>query len=259
MKLKYEVPIKEGSSVSLSTGSTSTKIDRDIKLSFQTDSDKVLTRIVVEISNRNIKYDPKDYILTEYPELDDQLFRVITYISNSIYIQTTIDALDPHNSQHYSPELIPESPQEEEELATKKKGIKGSLKIINNIEGNFSIKELTLKRPHTEPVAHYANALRTVSLLQKYEQFYKVIECFYGYKGGSDFVEAVSKHALQHDKTYDKARIEAFKKLRVQLVHPKPWGKLAHLSPEDLEAFRNVKAYLKSIQKLAKLLLDNPP
>ena len=259
MKLKYEVPIKEGSSVSLSTGSASTKIDSDIKLTFETDRNKVLTRIVIEVSNQKIKYDQQDLILTEYPELDDQLFRIITYISNSIYIQTTIDALEPHNSQNYSPELLPESPQEEEELATQKKRITVSLTIINNIEGDFRIKELTLKWPYTKPVAHYANALRTASLLQKYEQFYKVIEYFFGNKRGQDFDKAVSKHASQHDITYDEARIGAFRKLRVQLVHPNPLGKLVHLSPEDLEAFRKVEAYLKPIQKLARLLLDNPP
>ena len=95
-------------------------------------------------------------------------------------------------------------------------------------------------------------------MLQKYEQFYKVIECFFGNKRGDKFDRAVSKHASQHDKTYTEAKIDAFRNLRVQIVHPKPRKKL-HLSPEDIEAFRKVEAHLLSIQRLAKLLLDNPP
>lgn len=258
MKLKYKILLKEGASVSFSTGSESIRIDNDINLAFETDSNKVLSRIVIEVSNQQIKYDQQGLILTEYSEINDRLFPIITYISNSIYTQTTIDALDPHNKQNYSAELFPETPQEQEELETRKKSVERCLAYSWNIEGYFQIKEFKSKLPHTTPVAHYANALRTVSLLQKYEQFYKVIECFFGDKRGDEFDRAVSKHVLQHDKMYAKAKIKAFRELRVQLVHPKLSNEL-HLSSENPEAFRKVEAHLLSIQRLAKLLLDNPP
>jgi hypothetical protein len=258
MKLKYGIPVKEGSSVTFSSPTTLIEIDPDTKLTFETDSNRVLTKIVIEISNQKIKYDQDGCIITKYQELDDELFRIITYISNSIYIQTTIDAIDTHKDENYSPEPFPETFEEKQEFATKKKIVTRSIKFAYNVQGSFNIKEFTLKLSCTEPVAHYANAIRTVSLLQKYEQFYKVIECFFGDKLGDKFDKAVSSHAYQYDKMYDDAKIKELRELRIRLVHPKP-RKLKHLSPEDFQAFHEVEKNLNTINKLAKLLLDNAP
>lgn len=219
---------------------------------------KQLENIIIDLKNRPLIKDDGDNILSSYPEIDAAAFNMAVFLANSIFSQTCIDAFDPFSILTSSPELIPES-AEEEIIINEKKVMKYiGLTMSRNILGKFDPQSYVSKFDISIAIAHFANAWRSRNPFQKFECFFKVIE--YILKKGKNekaevFDERVSRYAVGLDSSFTIDVIKNLRQIRNRCVHS---NKTTHLSPDDLDSFYMVRSEVKTIERLAKLLIENP-
>ncbi len=229
------------------------------KVFWCSNSQRKLEKIIMEISDRPIKLDNRGIVLSRYPELDAIVFNFASFLSNSIFIQTSIDPFDPFSILSSSPELIPQSPEEERMIKSSKITAHNSLDVKWKILGRFDPTPYVGNFKNSIAVAHFSEALRSNNPFQKFECYFKVIESLFEKKKNEkakSFDLRISEYSIQFDKQFTVNIIKNLRQLRNRCVHP---DNSSHLSPEDLESFYLIRAELKTIHKLARLLLDNPP
>ena len=221
--------------------------------------DRRLEKIIMDITGSPVVQDDKGNILSSYPKIDAIAFNMATFLSNSIFIQTSIDAIDPYKILANSPELIPESDEEDKLLKDTPKTVYGSLTAEMKVLGEFNPQRYIANTDMSVAIAHFAAAWRTNNTFHKFESFFKVIESIFK-KGKNekpdDFDSRVSKYASKIDNRFTIDVIENLRRVRNRCVHP---DNPTHLSPEDLIAVREVRGSLKMMELLARLSLDNPP
>ncbi len=127
------------------------------------------------------------------------------------------------------------------------------------ILGKFDPQSYVSKFDISIAISHFANAWRASNPFQKFECFYKVIEYILKkgrYEKAEDYDERVSLYAVGFDSSFTKDVLMKLRQIRNRSVHP---NQATHLSSGDLDAFYEVLSELKTIERLAKLLIDNPP
>lgn len=261
MKAVYRLPVRQGIVIPVPDGTPpisffDTDSFGDTKVSWKADSKGHLEFVELNIFGAQIQHAPNGAILSSYPELEEFAFRVIAYVANSILIQTGFDAFDPANVLRGTPEIFPETSEEEVKFAKCPKTVGSAFTVDALISGNFRPMEYSAGFGHSAAVASYADGLRVSSPFQQYEQFYKVVGHFFTQEG-PDLDKAVSSHASRYDPKYNQAQVEKLRDLRNRCVHPK--HSHGHVNPEDVASIREVKSALPIMRALARLLLCHPP
>lgn len=228
------------------------------KVSWDINDNEKLEKIIIDISGFPIKLDERGIILSSYPEIDTIAFNLAAFLSNSIFIQTSIDAFDPFSILTASPELIPESDEENKTINETKIGAYSSFDAKIKILGKFDPEVYVSKFNTSVAVAQFAAAWRSNNPFQKFECFFKVVESILKkgkHEKAHDFDIRLSKYAIKFDKQFTKDVIENLRRSRNRCAHP---DNPAHLSPDDINAYYMIRRELKTIERLAKLLLNNP-
>lgn len=255
---RYTITLQEDEQIAVSDTIAPVSFD-SYKVFWRSNGQKKIEKIIMEICDRPIKSDNRGIILSSYPELDAIAFNFATFLSNSIFIQTSIDPFDPFSILSTSPELIPQSPDEEEMIKLSKITAHSSFDGKFKILGKFDPEQYATNFKRSVPVAYFSEALRANNPFQKFECFFKVIESLFQKKKNEkakSFDLRISEYSTQFDKQFTTNVIRNLRQLRNRCVHP---DNNSHLSPEDLESFYLIRIELKTLQKLARLLLDNPP
>jgi len=255
MKAFYRIPIKAGGGVPVTTKIAPVQIG-NAKIDWGMDGNNKLSSIGLTISEAELRRDSAGVIHATYPELEEAAFKAATYIANSILVHTGADAIDPEIVLLKTPELFPETPEEETLFASSPKRLDIAVRAIALCWGILSPNEWVPEFEQSAALASFADGIRVSSPFLRYEQFYKVIEHFFSDKGeGLD--EAVSNHASSHDPRFTKKMIEQLRRLRNRCVHPQaPHG---HVNPESRASLSEVKYFLTHLEPLARLLLRFPP
>lgn len=228
----------------------------DAEILWNIDINKKIKDITIVFKGVDIIKDSSGAILTTNRELDEKAFKIATYISNKIFLDTGIDGFDPENILYNSPSVFPENEKEKEIIErSKKQGfkiMKGTVTIVKP----FQLEGLEEDIKHSKAIAFYAEARRTEGSIQKYELLYKVIEYFFPNKKGEALDKAVSDYCKQYNPIYgDKEFIESFRRVRNRCIHP---DNKDHINLEDLASIREVINMVPKIEDLVELLLKNP-
>ena len=172
--------------------------------------------------------------------------------------QTGFDTIDPEIVLRATPELYPETPEEEYEYANRPRVISTSVDTLYHVRAKFNPSEYPKLFKHSAALALYADGLRVGGPFQQYELFYKVIEYFFGEEGPA-LDKAVSNHVIAHNAQFDEPQVKALRYLRIRSIHPHPRPRVGnHVNPESVEAIREVRANLHLVRDLAHLLLQHP-
>lgn len=229
----------------------------DAEIVWNIDPDKKIKNISIVFKGRSITKDSSGAILTTSRQLDEKAFKIATYISNKVFLDTGIDGFDPETILYNSPNVFPESEKEKEIIDNSiKRGfhiMKGTVTIIKPLQ----LVRFEEDIKHSKAIAFYAEAKRTEGSIQKYELLYKVIEYFFPNKTGDSLDKEVSDYCKQYDQMYgDENFIESLRRLRNRCIHP---DNKRHVNLEDLASIREVIDMVPNIDNLVRLLLENPP
>lgn len=229
-----------------------------------------LQRILIEISNLEVDA-VAPYLegladTSSSRELESIAHKLTVYLANVLFKQTSIEVFDHNKIDLEYPEVLPETPEEEEILARHRPMRSGTLNTSWRILRSIEPEKIREYFANAVAVNHYAEAQKTGNPFRKYEQFYKVIEYFFdkeqpkqkscGQQPDS-FVKRVSRYACTYDEQYTEDVIKNIREIRNRVVHPR--ARKGHLAPGDLTANKSITEYLLKIEKLAELLLDHPP
>ena len=259
MKAIYKLPVKQGLVIKVQSGNIPIKLD-NTEVRLDVDEYDHLNCVTLIISGAELRRESSGTIISSYPELEELVFRMTTYIANNILIQTGFDALCLENVLD-TPDILPESCEEEEVFANNTITVRSSLIGSYTIQRDFRPEECITGFNHTAAFASCADGLRITSPFIQYEQFYKVIEHFFKEKGDK-LDAAVSKHVkhvLKRNSKYGQAQIEKMRKLRNRCIHPNSYSHLGHANPENIKSVEDVRAELPLMRDLALLLLRHPP
>lgn len=254
MEVVYRFPVKAGVELTVPFATPSIRIENAI-VNWEADSERKLSTVVLRISSQPLKLDQQGAIVPIYPELQVLAHRLSTYIANSVLRQTGFDAINSEIVLRSSPELYPETPDEEREFANRPVVVSSSFPLVRRVVSTFKPEVYPQLFKHSAALASYADGLRVRSPFQQYELFYKVIEYFFE-ENGSALDKAVSNHLLPHDSRFSESQIEALRHLRNRSIHPR--HRKGHLNPERIEAISEVEANLHLVRDLAYLLLQYP-
>lgn len=255
MEAVYRLPAKSGADLPIPSGTQSIQI-ANARVEWEANAEGKLSTVVLRISGQSLKFDDRGVILSTYPGLESLAYRLSLYIANSMLEQTGFDAIDPEMVLRNTPELKPETPDEEREFANRRRTVGASRDVRYDVRGKFKPNEYPKSFKHSAALALYADGLRVRSPFQQYELSYKVIEYFFKEKK-SALDRAVSTHVLPHDDRFTRSQVKALRHLRNRSIHPNAYE--GHVNPEDIEAIRNVESNLHLLRNLAYLLLQYPP
>lgn len=255
MKAFYRIPIKAGGGVPVTTKIAPVQIG-NAKIDWEMDGNNKLSSIGLTISEAELRRDSVGVIHATYPELEETAFKAATYIANSILLHAGADVIDPEFVLLNTPELFPQTAEEETLFASSPKRCEIALRALVVSWGVLSSNEWVPGFEHSAALASFADGIRVSSPFLRYEQFYKVIEHFFSGER-EELDEAVSSYASSHDPTFTKKLIEALRKLRNRCVHPQ--ARHGHVSPESVASLSEVKSRLPQLESLARLLFRFPP
>ena len=137
-----------------------------------------LINITLEIPGVDITFSDDGVIKSDFPELNELAYRLALYLANMILIQTAIEAFEPSIVFQQSPDLIPESHEEEKLFISNPKQAHSSLRCALAVQGRLKPAEIESKLSLSLPISHYADSVRQSSPFQKFEQCYRVVEYF---------------------------------------------------------------------------------
>ena len=183
--------------------------------------------------------------------------------------QTGFEAFDPYVVIGHSPDVSPETTEEEQEFKRARGQTRStSAKQAVALTEPFNPSVYASHETHPDALASYADGLRAESPFLKYEQFYKVIEYFFeGEQKGKREVDDNEVNAyVSNANPILAATIGNFADLhdlRIRAIHMKPQAKRlkdkTHLSPNSFQHIQEIVMALPKLQDLARLLLKNPP
>jgi hypothetical protein len=224
-------------------------------VSLDADEQGNLAAVKLELRGVTIEYTDNGRIDPSPAHLQNEAFRVASYLANRIFLQTSVDAFDPDDVLMGAPLVFPENLQEQDEFARTPRAMWKRVLVGFSVRGELDPAGFAVGFVHSTAYGHYAEAKRISNPFQKFELFFKVIECFFSEKGEA-LDRAVSGHGATCDTSFPPDAVERLRHLRNRVVHPQ--ARLGHARPERPEDLIEVTIALSHLDNLATFLINNP-
>lgn len=255
MKLTYFMKMKEGESIQVDQPLSPIIIDGIIVV-WNINASMELVNIYLVATKLPIRISNDGYIISSsYPDVEEKIYRVALFIANQFYIQTGLDIIDYDSIFRSSAEVLPETEEEKDIYRKTNKKMSASIEIYSEVVGHFNPKEYDNDFQYSDAIANYTEGLRAVNVLQKFEQFYKVIEHFFD-GTGKKFDMEVSQYVRTFNTNFTEDKIETLRILRNRCIHPQAYR--GHINPENMSLVKLVYSEIESIKELAYELIKNP-
>lgn len=215
-----------------------------------------LKSIRIVFTGLPILWETDTLINPHYYEVQIIAYKISAYLYNRILVQTGQDAFDIDAILRSNGELTPETEEESETINNHRKRVSTKLVTSYSILGSINLADYEAKYHYAEAFSNYVDGEQSSNLITKYEKYYRVIETFYR-KTGTDLDQSVSNYICQFDSSYDTQCIETLRLLRNRCTHPQ--HKRGHINSGNVVLLRELSPKIRSIQTLAKLLLEHPP
>lgn len=197
------------------------------------------------------------FILSEQDKVEEKIYRVASFCSNSIYKQTKLELIDADELFSDSPIYEAENKREEELLKNEAiigySSIGAMLQISEKLEPEKFMDPVKFNQ--SSALATYTDALRIQNPLRRYEQFFKVVEHYFD-THTKQFDQKVSAYASQFNSIFDEDKIKQLREDRNRCTHPQ--AKLGPYNSENIISLRTITSQLKDIKLLAEIFLENP-
>jgi hypothetical protein len=254
MKVVYTLPVRPEVEVPVPSATPALTLG-NTSIEWKCNSNQHLEAVVLEFSGIDINYTPEGSIDPAPPQVQEDAYRVASYIANRIYAQTSFEVIAPESVLMEAPRVLPETSAEEAKFKKTPRRMWTSINLGSSIRGTFDPVRYITDFDHSAAHGYYADALRAATLFQKYELLYKVVEYFFAEEGPA-LDKAVSIYVSTYDPTFTPYMMENLRLLRNRSVHPR--ARKGHISSESIASVREIRAGLPTLGRLVGLLLEHP-
>ena len=253
MKLKYRYEVDTWAKDESGSLKSLAKHIENYDVEFLFDDEHKLTAINVLVPDAKVTYSTEGTVQPLDKSKDAKAHIIANYIVNVLQEET---GKCDFRKLPETPEYVPEISQEEAELKGKKFTFSRSLSADAFIRGRFDFSENTLNKyiKQMDAFAIYSDAKRISNPVGKYREFFRVLEHFFPFER-EEFDRKVSSHFIKYDNKYIGKYVNDLRQLRNRCSH----AKKNYIISSDLAGMEQVKSKLHEIQKMAKLLIENPP
>lgn len=235
----------------------------DCKVKWEGDESGFFKGVCISVSNVEvIGKNENGFVFKEQDNLEMRVYRIASFCSNSVYVQTKLQLLDAESLFLESPTYEAENTEEEGLLRSEPligySSIWGMLNIPDKLDPEMFMNQD--KFNGSSVLATYTDALRIQNPLRRFEQFFKVIEHFFdtSIKESNRLVfdKKVAEHASQYNAFFDEDIIKRLRESRNRCIHPQ--ARLGPHNSENVISRRTISAQLNDIQLLAEIFLEHP-
>lgn len=255
MKITYKLPVKLDTNLQWKDTPVAIKVGQ-FEVSWDISEKNQIKSILLSIGGQKIKKHISGSIETDFLHLNKELFKAAHYLSNKIYVQTGVELLNPESVFSNSPDLFPETKDEEEELKKCSRNVSSLISTSCKIFNYLNLSDFSDGYALSEAYSFFADAKRVKSPFLQFEQIYKIVEYFFE-GNGDKFDKKVSEYTEPFNCKYNQNKIKELRELRNRCIHPK--AKLGHVNSEDMDAVSEIRKELPILKDLGLLLLSNPP
>lgn len=244
MQVKFQVKLTE-EEIKVKDLEILTPIEwEDADILWDIDTNKILKSVYIVFKDVDIVKDSAGVILTTNRELDEKAFKIATYISNKIFLDTGIDGLDPTKVLDNSPIILAENAGEKDIIEKTKKQAFDTISGMVLVVKPFELDKFQEDIRYSKTITFYAEAKRTKKLIQKYELLYKIIEYFFPNKKRDELDKTVSNYCKKYNSVYGTEEfIRSFRRLRNRCIHP------THKEHVNLENLASIREVVDMVQK----------
>ena len=259
MRVVYKLPVKDGVLISISDQEKEIALDNiGAKLEMDKETHLVFVTIIFSgISIHQLQINKTGRIIPKFSDLEEQVFGISSYIANRILIQTAVDVLNLQQGICVTPHISPETPTGEKFLA-----MHGIAFDVSGLISCHIVRDKFLKPDDFEmgfnfskAFANYAEGLRVLSPLLRYDLTYKVLEHFCD-KIGEKFDKQISSYVIKYDQRFNQLQVKSLRIIRNRIMHP---NRKDHLNPSDMASIHEVEAALPLLSDITKILLQTLP
>lgn len=254
MKVTYTIRVRPNVALPIPPGTVGVTVGV-ATIAWQVTEGGHLEALVLTFAGAEVRYNENGAILPTYPELEEEAYRVSSFVADRLFVQTGFDAIDAGEVLLGAPAIAPENVDEETEFKVKYKSVWKLHKISWSVQGLFEPAAYSNEFNHSAAHGYFADALRSGSDFQQFELLYKVVEYFFPEESAA-LDAAVSSHVAPHDATYTPAVVEQLRLLRNRSIHPR--ARKGHVNPQNIAQVREVLAALPQMRRLSNLLLNHP-
>lgn len=254
MKATYTLEVRSGVVLPVPLGTPPLKIN-GVLVEWRLNEEDNLVAAVMQFQRVRMGFTDEGRIDPAPAELQRNAYLLAIYVANRIYLQTSVDAIDPEQVLLGAPEVFPEGFDEEVEFKRTARRVWKTFRGSGSVRGRFDPVSYSALHGHSSAYGYCADAMRATSPFQRLELLYKVIEHFFP-QNGAALASAVSAHVVGHDPRFTPELIKEITSLRNRIVHPRARGGHAH--PERIEDLREAQAGVKNLHELVGLLFKHP-
>lgn len=176
------------------------------------------------------------------------------YIANMLYVETGKCDF----TKVGTPDYVPETEED-------RRGLEGmtftrsvSISLRASLRGSADLSQQALSRymNQKDALAMYVDAKKMSNPTGKYREFFRVIEHYFPYEGPR-FDRETHNYLVRSDSKYTEGFIKQLRLLRNRCSHAKRVRD--YITSNDLNGMKEVQEKTRDVERIAKLLLDNPP
>jgi len=255
LKLKYEYRLDtwaRGKGYDSQNSLTLTIGNYEIEFTFD-DSNNV-TGMNIFIPNVMVMLSERGTVETSLDkEKEAEAHSIANYIANILYEQTGKCKFGVG-----IPKYVPETEEERRELEGKTFTVSRNFTIDTMLRGFANLSQPALSKyfRQKDALAMYVDAKKMNNPTGKYREFFRVLEHYFPYEGPR-FDREAHNYLVRFDLKYTEGFIRQLRLLRNRCSHAKRVRD--YTTSNDLGGMKEVQEKTRDVERIAKLLLDNPP
>lgn len=193
-----------------------------------------------------------DASLDKEKELEAHSF--VNYIANMLYVQTGKGDF----TEVGTPDYVPETEDDRRELEgmTFTRSVSFGVDAILRGSADLSQQALSRHMNQKDALAMYVDAKKMTNPTGKYREFFREIEHYFPYEGPR-FDREAHNYLAMFDSEYTEDFIRQLRLLRNRCSHAK--RNRGYITSNDLKGTKKVQEKTRDVERIARLLLDNPP
>lgn len=247
MRPEVRVPVPEGTCDIVIDGASVEWVVAD---------DGCLDAVCLGLSGGKVRLNERGTIISDCPELADRAYAMAVYLGNRIFAQTGYDPVNPEAAFGGSPEVLPETEDEEALFSGRRRTLGIRLTGSHSVHGVFEPAGYAEGFVDFRAHGFYADAMRVRDPFQRVQMLFKVVEYYFD-RSSRTSDEAVSGYASTFDPRFSVDVVRRLRTLRNRCTHPHAGG--GPLGPHDRASARELGDGIPLLVALCQILLRHPP
>ena len=249
---KKDVPVKDLTSgeqcITIDNSEVCITVDKNIVREVRFTFEKVDYRLMPFIKNeKRINFDQE--------QIKQKLYKLCSYISNRIYTESNIDAIDCSETKNLTPKLVAETKQEEKDIKKHSVFNMTTFTIVQSIVGDVSLQQYATGYEYEKAFTAFADGQRVNNPITRYVQYWKSIEALF--PNGKVKDKILSEIVTRYGFNKTEEEITYLREVRNRCEHPNTYHPNGHLSTSDIRLTAEIEKNIQDIWRIAKIMINH--